>query len=88
MTGLCDRGLLDPSGHLTEVGRATKDRIESLTDVLAEAPYEGLAPDELDELLVALKPLSQRLKAVGSNSRARRVNLGESTLLPWIAAIS
>ena len=66
MTGLRDRGLLDASGHLTDAGRATKDRIESLTDALAEAPYEGLEPRELDELVVSLEPISARLRATGS----------------------
>ena len=50
MNGLRDRGLLDAPGHLTDAGRATKDRIESLTDALAEAPYDGLEPLELDQL--------------------------------------
>ena len=51
MDGLRDRGLLDASGHLTEAGRATKARIEALTDALAEPPYEGLEPVELDLLI-------------------------------------
>lgn len=66
MDGLRDRGLLDASGRLTEAGRATKDRIESLTDALAEAPYEGLTPLELDELIALLEPISGRLQASGS----------------------
>jgi hypothetical protein len=68
MTGLRDRGLLDDEGRFTEDGRATKDRIESLTDALAEAPYEGLRPAELDELIAALQPISARLQETGSNS--------------------
>jgi len=66
MDGLRDRGLVDLAGHLTEAGRATKDRIESLTDVLAEAPYRGLDPHELVELVTVLEPLSVRLQATGS----------------------
>jgi len=66
MDGLRDRGLVDLAGHLTEAGRATKDRIESLTDVLAEAPYRGLDPHELVELITVLEPLSVRLQATGS----------------------
>jgi DNA-binding MarR family transcriptional regulator len=66
--GLRRRGLLDSSGHLTDAGRATKARIESLTDALAEAPYDGLEPDELDELTTSLEPLSRRLEETGSNS--------------------
>ena len=66
MDGLRARGLLDPSGHLTDTGRATKDRIESLTDALAEAPYDGLDPRELDELIALLDPISSTLKETGS----------------------
>jgi len=66
MNGLRDRGLLDPSGRLTGTGRATKDRIESLTDTLAAAPYEGLTPRELEELVTVLEPISDRLRATGS----------------------
>ena len=67
MDGLRDRGLLDAAGRFTEAGRATKDRIESLTDALAEAPYEGLEPLELDELISVLEPISRRLAATGSH---------------------
>lgn len=70
MAGLRDRGLLDDSGHLTDAGRATKGRIERITDALAEAPYEGLEPVELDELIALLGPIAARLEATGSNSDA------------------
>jgi len=70
MDGLRDRGLVDASGRFTDAGRATKDRIESLTDALAEAPYDGLEPFELDELIALLEPISRRLEATGSNSEA------------------
>lgn len=66
MDGLRDRGLLDASGRFTDSGRATKDRVESLTDDLAEAPYDGLEPRELDELITLLEPISTRLAATGS----------------------
>ena len=64
------RGLLDASGRFTDAGRATKARIESLTDALAEAPYEVLDQLELDQLIAALEPISSRLEATGSNSEA------------------
>lgn len=70
MAGLRDRGLLDASGRFTDAGRATKDRIEDLTDTLAEAPYEGLEPVELDELITVLEPIARRLEATGSDSDA------------------
>jgi hypothetical protein len=66
MAGLRCRGLLDASGRLTEAGRATKDRIESLTDALAEAPYAALEPAEVDELVSTLAPIAARLQATGS----------------------
>src|SRR3954449_5926490 len=66
MDGLRDRGLLDAAGRLTEAGRATKGRIESLTDALAEAPYDGLDPLLLDQLIAVLEPISRRLQATGS----------------------
>lgn len=65
MDGLRDRGLIDAAGHLTETGRATKARIEALTDALAEAPYDGLEAGELSDLIVALGPISSRLRATG-----------------------
>jgi hypothetical protein len=67
MDGLRDRGLVDVSGHFTEAGRATKDRVESLTDALAEAPYDALTQHELDELITVLEPISSRLQATGSS---------------------
>jgi len=66
MEGLRARGLLGTSGRFTDAGRATKSRIESLTDALAEAPYDGLEPLELDRLVSLLEPISSRLKATGS----------------------
>jgi hypothetical protein len=66
MAGLRDRGLLDASGRLTDAGLAAKGRIESLTDALAEAPYDGLEPSELEELIALLEPISGRLRAAGS----------------------
>jgi len=66
MNGLRDRGILDAEGHLTDAGRATKGRIEALTDALAEAPYDGLEPRELDQLVASLEPIAGRLRAAGS----------------------
>ncbi|WP_344311114.1 SCO6745 family protein [Fodinicola feengrottensis] len=66
MDGLRDRGLLDASGRFTDAGRVTKGRIESLTDALAEAPYDGLEPLKLDHLVALLEPISIKLEATGS----------------------
>ena len=59
-----------PPAGFTDAGRAVKARIESLTDALAEAPYDGLEPHELDQLIGLLEPISSRLQATGSNSEA------------------
>ena len=64
--GMRARGLIDASGWLTEAGRQTKERIESVTDDLAAAAYSGLEPGELDQLIAQLKPISAALDAAGS----------------------
>jgi hypothetical protein len=66
MDGLRARGLVDADGHFTDAGRASKDRIEALTDELAAAPYAGRTDDELDRLAAALEPVSTVLSAAGS----------------------
>ncbi len=66
MDGLRGRGLVDASGRFTDDGRATKRRIESLTDALAAAAYDGLESLELDQLIMLLEPISTRLQATGS----------------------
>jgi DNA-binding MarR family transcriptional regulator len=70
MDGLRDRGLVDVSGRFTEAGRATKARIEALTDVLAAAPYQALDSKEREQLITALNPICGRLEATGSDSNA------------------
>ncbi|MDD7939082.1 MarR family transcriptional regulator [Actinomycetospora lutea] len=67
MDGLRGRGLVDAEGRFTDAGRATKDRIEALTDELAAPPYDALAPAERDELIAVLEPLAARLVAAGSS---------------------
>jgi hypothetical protein len=64
--GMRARGLIDSSGWLTDAGRETKERIESLTDDLAAPAYDSLEPSELDQLIANLEPLSAALDAVGS----------------------
>jgi len=63
--GLRARGLVDASGAFTAAGRETKDRIESLTDVLAAPAYDCLQPAELDQLIADLEPLAARIDSVG-----------------------
>ncbi|MEU7414586.1 MarR family transcriptional regulator [Streptomyces sp. NPDC042638] len=66
MGGMRERGLVDIDGHFTDAGRATKQRIESLTDELAIPPYDALSPAELDELITNLEPITATLVATGS----------------------
>jgi hypothetical protein len=54
------RGLIESSGWLTDAGRETKERIESLTDDLAAPPYDALKPSELDQLIADSSPSPQR----------------------------
>ena len=64
--GMRARGLIDGSGWLTDAGRTTKERIESLTDDLAAPPYDSLEPSELAQLIADLEPIAAALDAVGS----------------------
>jgi hypothetical protein len=64
--GLAARGLVDASGWLSDAGRGTKQRIESVTDDLAAPAYDSLTPSELDQLIAALTPISAALDAAGS----------------------
>ena len=60
------RGLIGADGWLSAAGRQTKERVESLTDVLAAPAYDVLEPDELDLLIDDLEPLAGALVAAGS----------------------
>jgi hypothetical protein len=62
--GMRARGLVGTDGWLTAAGRATKERVETLTDRLAEAPYNALRPSELDRLVADLEPISAAIRAV------------------------
>ena len=59
--GMRDRGLIGEDGWLTELGHGVNQRVEALTDDLAAKPYEGLDPDELEELRSTLEPLATLL---------------------------
>jgi hypothetical protein len=61
--GLRGRGLVGTDGWLTAAGHATKERIEAMTDRLAEAPYNALGPSELELLAADLEPISATLRA-------------------------
>ena len=61
--GMRARGLVGPDGWLTPDGRAAKDRVEAMTDRLAEAPYNALSPTELADLVTDLEPISAAFRA-------------------------
>ncbi|MGK5552302.1 MarR family winged helix-turn-helix transcriptional regulator [Actinomadura kijaniata] len=61
--GLRGRGLVDGNGAFTDAGRETKERIEALTDELAAPAYDTLSPEELDELITALEPITTAAQA-------------------------
>jgi hypothetical protein len=61
--GMRDRGLIGADGWLTAGGRATKARVEALTDDLAAPAYDALEPDELAQLIAGLKPIAAALNA-------------------------
>jgi hypothetical protein len=62
--GLRSRGLVGTDGWLTAAGHATKERVEAMTDRLAEAPYNALGPSELELLAADLEPISATIRAV------------------------
>lgn len=62
--GMRDRGLVGTDGWLTAAGRATKERVEALTDRLAEAPYDALTAGELGCLVADLAPISAAFRTV------------------------
>jgi hypothetical protein len=64
--GMRARGLIEASGWLSDAGRETKERIESLTDDLAAPAYDGLSQDELGQLIACLEPIAAGLDAAGS----------------------
>ncbi len=64
--GMRARGLIEASGWLSDAGRESKERIESLTDDLAAPPYDSLTSSELDQLIADLEPIAAALNAAGS----------------------
>jgi nucleotide-binding universal stress UspA family protein len=63
--GLRARGLVDESDTFTQAGRELKERIESLTDTLAEPAYTILTPHDVDQLTADLSPLATRINTNG-----------------------
>jgi hypothetical protein len=65
IAGLRERGIIDSDSLLTDAGRRVVQRIETLTDELAAAPYDSLSPRELEQLMAELEPISATLVAAG-----------------------
>jgi hypothetical protein len=65
IAGLRERGIIDSDSLLTDAGRRVVQRIETLTDELAAAPYDSLSPGELEQLMAELEPISATLVAAG-----------------------
>jgi len=65
--GLRERGLLEPGEEdvFTEEGRAMRQRIEDLTDRLAEPAYAALGEDGVNRLVEVGKPLSDAVIEAG-----------------------
>jgi hypothetical protein len=62
---LIDRGLVEPGGTLTDLGRALRDDVEDRTDRIALAAYDTLDDEQLLQLLDALAPLARAVIATG-----------------------
>ncbi|GAB3766008.1 hypothetical protein GCM10027600_15370 [Nocardioides ginsengisegetis] len=60
--GMRARGILDAEGWLTDAGRATKERVEALTDELAAPAYDVLGAAELEQLVADLEPIAAALE--------------------------
>lgn len=61
--GLQNRGLVTAAKTFTDDGRATKDRVEALTDALAAPAYDALTDAEVEELITLLEPLRAAVDA-------------------------
>lgn len=64
--GMRARGLIDDSGWLSDVGRKTKEQIESITDDLAASAYTSLEPGEIDQLIADVEPICVALDAASA----------------------
>ena len=58
---LHERGLLTADGVLTDEGKAHRDSVEQMTDVLALAPWQHLGDDKCDRLRELGRPLSRAI---------------------------
>jgi hypothetical protein len=62
---LADRGLLEIDGTATGAGRALHQRVEALTDSLAEVPFRALSDVEVNALYGVLRACAAEVQASG-----------------------
>jgi hypothetical protein len=62
---MAERGLVHPDGTFTDEGRAQRDRIESVTDRIATAPWAAIGAVACDELRSIGKVLTRRVIDAG-----------------------
>src|SRR3546814_7318886 len=60
------KGHLDADGGFTEEGRASRQRIEDLTDAGAAVAYEAIGEDACDRLRTLCRPLSKAIVSAPS----------------------
>ncbi|MFF1605765.1 hypothetical protein ACFVYV_52170 [Streptomyces mirabilis] len=63
---LCERGLLDEAGDLTDAGAALRGEAEALTDRLDAAPYDHLGPAATARLTELADAFTRTLRAAGA----------------------
>lgn len=71
---LCERGVLDADGHLTDLGTQLREDLEDQTDQLSGAPFAGADEADLARLTELGRSLSRR--AVGAGAFPRGVFAG------------
>lgn len=76
---LAERGWLDVTGQLTDVGRAAHQDIEDTTDLLAAPPYRAVGDADLDALIEALRPLTRQIARSGAYPTPNPVGLDPTT---------
>src|SRR4051812_18153652 len=63
---LQQRGWLDPTGTMTDAGRAARQAVEDRTDELARAPWQHLGRPGCDRLRELVRPFSRAIVSSGS----------------------
>jgi hypothetical protein len=63
---LIERGWLDETGGITDIGSESHAAIEADTDRMAEGPLRALGQDGVDELMSIMRPLAFELAASGT----------------------